>query len=206
MAPPPLVLASASPRRQEILTALGLTFEVAPITGVTEEQMAEDFFGHPRDLAYHIAMKKAGIASATSGSALTIAADTIVVCDDRLLGKPGSPEEAAEFLRLLSGRTHEVITGVGLVDGESGRRVTGEERTLVSMVPLSADDIAGYLASGEPYDKAGGYGIQGLGSLFISGIQGDYWNVVGFPVYRFRQLLAELGHDLVAWSCTPLKV
>lgn len=199
MSHPPLVLASASPRRREILASLGLTFDVAPITGVTEDQMAEDFQGHPRELAYHIAMKKAGLAAPQAGSALVIAADTIVVVDDILLGKPRDPEEAARFLTLLAGRTHEVITGVALIDGASGRQQIGEECTEVTFGPMSQRDIAGYVASGEPMDKAGAYGIQGLGSQFITGIRGDYWNVVGFPVFRFRQLLATLGYDLTSW-------
>lgn len=196
---PPLLLASASPRRREILAGLGLTFEVVPITGITEEQMAEDFHGHPRELAYHIAMKKAGLAAPQAGSSLVIAADTIVVVEDVLLGKPKDADEAARFLALLAGRSHEVITGLALIDGLTGRHLTAEERTLVSFAPMSKRDIDSYVATGEPMDKAGAYGIQGIGSLFITGIQGDYWNVVGFPVFRFRQMLGMLGHDLSSW-------
>lgn len=203
MSHPPLVLASASPRRREILASLGLTFAVQPVEGINEDQLTAAFDGPPQRVAAHLARIKAQAAAALAPpKALTIAADTIVVLNDHLLGKPQDPAEAAMFLRALSGRTHEVITGVAIHDGTTGHLADRSERTAVTFAALTEADIAGYVASREPFDKAGGYGIQGLGSLFITGIAGDYWNVVGFPVYAFRMLLSELGYDLAAWVWT----
>ena len=196
---PPLVLASASPRRREILAGLGLKFEVAPVEGITERQMGADFTGHARELAYHIAMKKASIASSWHGSSVVVAADTTVVVDQTLLGKPRDVPEATRYLQMLQGRSHEVITGVAIFDGATGNIVGGEELTRVRFAPMTDAEIAQYVASGEPFDKAGGYAIQGIGSLFITGIEGDYFNVVGFPVYRFRQLLRRLRYNLEQW-------
>lgn len=195
---PHIVLASASPRRREILTDLGLTFEVAPIVGISEAQMAADFTGQPHELAYHIAMQKVMIASTWHGGSLVIAADTVVVCDGQLLGKPADAMQAREYLQQLQGRSHEVITGLALHDGPTGKIVGGEEVSQVTFGPMDEAAINGYISSGEPFDKAGAYAVQGMASLYITGIRGDYFNVVGLPVFRLRILMEQLGYDLPA--------
>lgn len=172
-----LVLASASPRRREILERLGFEFETLP-TGV-EENGGEC----PDDLRFasRLAERKADAARALRPGATIIAADTIVVCAGRRLGKPADARDAAEMLRLLSGRPHEVITGVALAAG-SGPAVLDAAATKVFFRELSETDIARYVETGEPFGKAGAYAIQGHAAPFIERIEGCYFNVVGLPV------------------------
>lgn len=176
-----LVLASASPRRREILETAGLSFTVRPADVDESARSGES----PGDYVRRLAETKAR-AVWRSGEA-TLGADTTVVVDSQILGKPADGAEASAMLRHLSGRAHEVITGYCLFDGE--RAQAGAETTRVVFAPMTEQEIATYVASGEPFDKAGGYGIQGLASKFIERVEGCYFNVVGLPVARVYGLL-----------------
>ena len=179
-----LVLASASPRRKELLTTAGFGFEVRP-AHIDEGQHDGE---SSADYVARLAREKAQ--AVWREGEITLGADTTVVIDSRSLGKPGDAAEAAAMLRLLSGRSHEVLTGWTLFDG----RVTqgGVETTRVFFVPMAEDEILTYAASGEPLDKAGAYGIQGLASKYVERIEGCYFNVVGLPVARVASALAEM--------------
>jgi septum formation protein len=150
----------------------------------------------PVALVERLAREKAA-AVARSGE-LVVAADTIVVLDGEVLGKPADDADAARMLTSLSGRPHEVFTGVAVLDGTSGRVASGVERTVVDFAVMTAADVAWYVASGEPRDKAGAYGIQGRGSLFVDAVHGNYGAVVGLPMPLLHRLAASLGHDLLA--------
>lgn len=185
----PIVLASASPRRRELLTSIGLTFTVDP-ADVDEETLSDL---DPLQQAVALAELKAEYVARRHGEALVIGADTIVTIDGMALGKPQDDEDARRMLRMLSGRTHEVITGVAVVDAATNRAASEAERTLVTFRTLSEDEIARYVASGEPMDKAGAYAIQGLGALLVSRIVGCYPNVVGLPLVTLARLLQPFG-------------
>ena len=183
-----IVLASGSPRRKELLTQMGLTFRV--VVSDVNEGIDKDM--PPEDQVYFLSQRKAGaVAELVPTDALVIAADTIVAFEGEVMGKPHSQEEAVQMLSLLSGKTHEVYTGFTVRLGE--KTVTQVERTLVTFRDLTQGEIAAYVATGEPMDKAGAYGIQGLGSMLVSGIQGDYFNVMGLPVCRLGLVLNEFG-------------
>lgn len=184
-----LILASASPRRRELLAQLGLNFRVLPSAfDEASEQAAA-----PHDLAAALAVGKARAVAAGLQSGLVIGADTIVVRDDQVLGKPIDDADAARMLELLSGGWHQVLTGIAVIDAASGDCRSAVESTGVRFRELTPADIAAYVASGEPIDKAGAYAIQGLASLFIEGIDGCYFNVVGLPLFRLGTLLQEFG-------------
>jgi septum formation protein len=169
-----LVLASASPQRRAILTDLGIPFEVCP-TDVEEESG-----GSPEGVVVRNALRKAAAARERLGpERVVLGADTEVFLDGRQFGKPGTADEARAFLQELSGRTHEVFTGLALLDQAASR--TAVERTAVTFRRLDAEKIDGYLATGEWRDRAGGYAVQGEGEQLIDAIEGDYWNVVGLP-------------------------
>ena len=180
-----LILASQSPRRRELLARLGLPFTVEA-AGV-DETMDPD-----RDPFDEVArLSQANAAAAGAGPDDTvIAADTVVVLDGTVLGKPKSPADAARMLHALSGRPHQVMSGLTVRRG--GQQWSLTAVTKVWFRPLSGAEIAAYVASGEPLDKAGAYGIQGLGSLFVKEIRGDYCNVVGFPLARAVRELERL--------------
>ncbi|MBR1845345.1 MAG: septum formation inhibitor Maf [Oscillospiraceae bacterium] len=184
-----IILASQSPRRRELLGLMGLTdFEIRPARG--EEDMSAPLT--PDRLVESLAAAKgAEVAAQADSSDVVIAADTIVTLDGKVLGKPRSAEEAFQMLRTLSGRTHVVYTGVVVIQGE--RRLVRHEATEVAFRPLTDEEILHYIATGEPMDKAGAYGIQGRGALLIEGIRGDYFNVMGLPVCRLGQMLREFG-------------
>jgi septum formation protein len=182
-----LVLASQSPRRKDLLSAAGLTFTVR-VPEIPEVRRVGE---SPRDYVERLAREKALAVAANPGE-IILAADTTVVVDDEVLEKPSSPGDAVRMLRLLSGREHEVMTGVCL--RSPGALASGVEVTRVRFVPLTEDEIAGYVASGEPMDKAGAYAIQGLASKFIDRVEGCYFNVVGLPVARVYRMLKEAGH------------
>jgi septum formation protein len=192
-----LVLASASPRRQELLRNAGIPFVVRP-TDIPEVPREGE---SAKACAERLAREKALAVLRDRPEDLILGADTIVVIDGDMLGKPSDAEDAARMLRLLSDRTHEVITGVCLVGAlrtENRELTTGfedvrSETTLVTMHPLTEDDIRFYVASGEPMDKAGAYGIQGIASRWISRIEGDYFNVVGLPVALVCGMLRDRG-------------
>ena len=178
-----LILASQSPRRQEILKSAGIEFRVRLPAGVEEKRMP----GENADVyVTRLARAKAASVRPEPGD-IVLGADTVVVVDDQILEKPRDAADAARMLRLLSGREHFVVTGVCL--RSQWRSVIASESTRVRFVPLTEPEIAAYVESGEPMDKAGAYAIQGLASKFIDRIDGCYWNVVGLPVALvYRQL------------------
>ncbi len=186
-----IVLASGSPRRREILSKLGFDFQVKP-SDIDEKVLEEE---EPGSYVLRMAVQKALAAAEEESAGLFIGADTVVVVDGKIIGKPMNAEEAKEQLRLLSAREHIVITGIGIVDKYHNRTVSSMEQTIVYFNPLSEGEIDAYVASGEPLDKAGSYGIQGLGAVFVRRIEGDYFNVVGLPVSRLYGLLSELGYN-----------
>lgn len=186
-----LILASTSPRRRHLLGGLGYRFNVcAP--RVEESAVTAAMAGRPpEELARELALRKAREVSARHPGAAVLAADTVVAAEGRLFGKPAGAREAREMLARLSGREHVVSTGAAVVSprGEESYAVS----TAVRFFPLSAEEIARYVATGEPLDKAGAYGIQGLGALLVEEIRGDYFAVVGLPVARVARSLGRLG-------------
>lgn len=198
---PKLILASGSPRRREMLQNLGVEFLPRPVD-IDESPLDKEC---PEPYVLRLARAKAQAAAhrATGDEqAVILAADTIVALDGALLGKPRDLTDARRMLGQLSGRTHEVLTGVA-VAATSGEPTRAEvERTRVRFGELSAAEIEWYVASGEPLDKAGAYGIQGLGALFVDRLDGNYSNVVGLPLPLTYRLLAEVGFSLLAPGST----
>jgi len=189
-----LVLASASPRRQELLRNVGISFVVQP-ADIDETPRAGEA---PRDYAERLAGEKAMAVWRLRPQDVVLGADTIVVVDEMILGKPADAVDAARMLRLLSGRVHRVITGVCVVGAVASGQLpvaseehTASETTLVTMNELSDEEIRDYIATGEPMDKAGAYAIQGIASRWIPRIEGDYSNVVGLPVALVHAMLRE---------------
>ena len=179
------ILASASPRRRELLSLYGVPFTIQA-ADIDEKMDPEKA---PFDEVARVSLEKA-LAVKRSGDDVVIAADTIVVCQGKVLGKPHDEEEAASMLRLLSGREHQVMTGCTVLVGD--RRETFTEVTTLRFRQLSEAEINAYIASGEPMDKAGAYGIQGGAALFCPCIQGDYYNVMGLPVCRLGSVLRQM--------------
>ncbi|HTW23293.1 MAG TPA: Maf family protein [Candidatus Baltobacteraceae bacterium] len=190
-----LILASASPRRAEILRNAGIPFETQ-ITLLDESILPGEL---PGDYVRRLALEKARAAAEARpdrDDSIFIGADTTVVMAREILGKPESEEDARRMLRLLSGATHEVHTGLALVRSRDPLERVIEEVTLVSFAPLSEDEFDAYIATGEPFDKAGGYGIQGIAGRYVTRIEGCYFNVMGLPLARLWSLLREFGwHD-----------
>jgi septum formation protein len=185
-----LILASASPRRAEILRTAGLQFAVLS-SAVDETPLPGET---PHDMVQRLALAKAELVAARAvGPAIVIAADTVVALEGTILGKPRTSEDARQMLEKLSGRTHSVITGVTLIRLPDAERREFIETTQVHFASVSKEEIAKYLATGEPFDKAGAYAIQGLGGRFIPRIDGCYFNVVGLPLSRLFRELPELG-------------
>lgn len=185
-----LILASASPRRAEVLRDAGYHFTV--LSSAIDETPYPD--ESPQDLVLRLAQTKADLAAARAvGPAILIAADTEVVLDSHIFGKPRSSDDARSMLEKLSGRLHTVLTGVALVRLPDVERRSFVESTLVEFAPLSDEEIGRYLATGEPHDKAGAYAIQGYAARYIPRIEGCYFNVVGLPVARLQHALSELG-------------
>ncbi len=188
-----LILASASPRRAEVLRNAGIEFETIA-TGVNEarwpNEPAEELV---RRLAESKARRAAARAASRDARVIVVGADTEVVVDGLILGKPASGEDAREMLRRLSGRTHSVITGLVAIRLPDGATRAELETTEVTFAPLSAEEIEDYVASGEPFDKAGAYAIQGRGGRFVTRVEGCYFNVVGLPLARLYRILRELG-------------
>jgi septum formation protein len=184
---PMLILASASPRRQELLRNAGIPFEVQP-ADIPEDPLPGE---GARECAERLAREKALAIAEKRPTDVVLGADTVVVIDGQILGKPANPADAARMLRMLSGREHEVITGVCLV--LSGQWSVASETTRVTMSAIGDAEIADYIASGEPLDKAGAYAVQGVASRWILRIEGDYSNVVGLPVALVYRMLRQLG-------------
>lgn len=173
-----IILASASPRRKELLSTAGLEFtvRVADVEEVIDENATPD------EVVMSLALQKAQAVAQADPTATVIGADTVVVLDGEILGKPENEQNAIEMLTALSGRSHTVYTGVAIINGEKIKNFC--EATQVEFFPLTEDEIRSYVATGEPMDKAGAYGIQGKGCVLVRKIDGDYFNVVGLPVSR----------------------
>ncbi|MDE2484339.1 MAG: septum formation protein Maf [candidate division NC10 bacterium] len=186
-----IILASASPRREALLQALWVEHRVLP--SLVDE--ASPFDGTTAGRAEALALRKATEVVARMGEGLVLGADTIVECGGCLLGKPKDRDEARRFLCLLSGRSHLVVTGLALVQASDGRTEVGHEVTEVRMRALGDAEIDAYVQTDEPFDKAGGYAIQGAAEGFIEGIKGSFTNVVGLPLGRLRTLLLRFGID-----------
>ncbi len=187
-----IILASNSPRRRELLGQMGI--KEFKIIAPDVDESVEDGLS-PAEIVEQLSLRKARAVQALGADGLIIAADTVVALDGKVLGKPRDGADAFAMLSSLSGREHHVYTGVTVL--QRGRAVTEHEETAVVFRALEPDEIRGYIATGEPMDKAGAYGIQGLGALLVSGIRGDYCNVVGLPVFRLGGILKRFGVDLL---------
>ncbi len=187
-----IILASNSPRRREILSQLGVQYDVIPSD---YEEKSEN--NNPYELVMLFAENKAkSVAESIKEKALVIGADTIVYKDE-VMGKPKSKADAAGMLKKLSGSTHSVITGISVIQTPEMKIITDYEETIVRFKDISESEIDAYVRSGEPADKAGAYAIQGLGSLLVQGIEGCYFNVVGLPVYKLSVILERLGYKIL---------
>ncbi len=185
----PLILASTSPRRRELLQQLGYVFTILP-SPYTE---TNDPTRLPVDLVREQSLGKALAIAIAHPQALVLGADTLVVCDGQIFGKPTSPQEARIMLQQLQGRWHEVCTGMALVEGT--QQAVFDQITRVCLIPLTQSEISWYVGTGEPLDKAGAYAIQGMGTAFVQEIQGCYATVVGLPVPLLYQELKKRGHQ-----------
>lgn len=189
-----IILASSSPRRIEILKNLGIKFDIVPSN--YEEVIVNKL---PEDLVCYLARNKASeVSSRVQGGDLVLAADTMVFADNRLLGKPHTESAAYSMLKSLSGKKHQVITGLCLISKKLNKTFIDYEVTNVFFKELSDEEIWDYIHTGEPLDKAGAYGIQGFGGLFVKRIEGCYFNVVGLPIYKLYIGLREMGVNLFA--------
>ncbi len=190
----PFILASRSPRRNHLLTSTGFKFQVLP----SERQETMIAGESPQRMAARLASEKASHIALLSPSALVLGADTIVILDDQILGKPADKEAAREMLATLSDRSHRVITGISLQHLATERVETRIESTIVTMGNISANQIERYVASGSPLDKAGSYGIQDEGAFFVKRIEGDFYNVMGLPLRLLYLMLTGKFQDLIA--------
>ncbi len=190
-APPSLVLASASPRRSELLARLGLRFSVAP-SAIPEDLLPGET---PEEHVLRLSREKAREVAGRPEVAgrWFLGSDTIVLRDATILGKPRDAAEATAMLKSLSGRSHRVLSGYAVLDRQSGAIVAGVVTTSVRFKELTAQEIAGYIATGEPFDKAGAYAIQGIGAFLVLAIEGSYSNVVGLPLCEVVEVLERLG-------------
>ena len=184
-----IVLASASPRRKELLEKIGLEFSVEPSD--YEEDISPGM--EPHKLARTLSLEKARLVAEKYNNALVIAADTFIIVDDQILGKPLTVTEARRMLETINGRQHSVITGFTIVDTSEGRAITRSLETKVYIRKLTSKEIDSYVESREPLDKAGAYAIQGLGSVIVEKIEGDYFNVIGLPLSALTESLKEFG-------------
>ena len=185
-----LVLASSSPRRKELLQNLHLTFDVS--SSEVDESFGPDLL--PEEIVVQLAYRKAQMIAQQYRTSFVIGADTIVVANEQILGKPQNETQAVKMLAQLSGKTHAVYTGVAIIHGET--ETSFFEKTQVTFWELTETEISAYVKSGEPFDKAGGYGIQGFGSMLVKQISGDYFAVVGLPVSRMVRELQKIGYQL----------
>ena len=189
-----IILASGSPRRKQLLAQMGI--ETFRVISSDADETVEPGLSPARIVEILSARKAEAVADHAKAGGLVIAADTIVALDGAVLGKPNDGLEAFRMLSALSGRRHQVYTGVTLL--RDGERRTEHEVTTVTFRELTQDDITRYIATGEPMDKAGAYGIQGYGALLVERIEGDYFNVMGLPVCRLGRMLAGMGTDCLA--------
>lgn len=187
-----IILASGSPRRRELLEQIGVKFEIHKAEG--EEKITSSI---PEEAVKELSLQKAKEVSGKYDGDVIIGADTVVAVDGQILGKPADRADAVRMLRLLQGKEHQVITGVTVLLKKNGRTVNFAEVTKVYIFPMTEEQIEQYIETGEPMDKAGAYGIQGKFAVYVSGIEGDYNNVVGLPVGRLYQETLAAGVDLL---------
>lgn len=188
-----IILASASPRRYELLKQIKIPFTVQ-VSKINENKIN---MGKPQNWVQNLALEKALDVAQSIDEGLVIGADTVVVKENRVLGKPLTSEEAMSMLNFLSGSTHQVMTGIAIVNAVNQRIFTDVEITTVKFRNLTEQEIYSYVASGEPMDKAGAYGIQGLGALLVEGITGCYFNVVGLPLNKLALGLKKFGMEVL---------
>lgn len=184
-----IILASASPRRKELLKRIGLKFKVDPSN--YEENISSEL--EPHELAKSLSLEKAKLVAEKHMNALVIAADTFIVFEGKILGKPRTETEAKEMLETINGKPHSVITGFTIIDTENNKALSKAVETKVYIRKLSSNEIDAYVESKEPLDKAGAYAIQGLGSVIVEKIEGDYFNVIGLPLSALTESLKEFG-------------
>lgn len=189
----PIILASSSPRRSELLRQIGLAHSIDP-ADVDERILPGENAGQ---YAVRVALEKARIAAGRVRRGIVIAADTVVVLGDEILGKPADAGDAERMLKLLSGRRHQVVTGLAVIDASNGRTVTRTAVTSVWFRQLAGEEIKAYALSREPLDKAGAYGIQEKGAVLVEKIEGCYFNVVGLPLSLLAAVLREFGINLL---------
>ena len=182
----PLILASGSPRRKEILDTMGLCYTV------DVSDVDESYFAEPDAMVIELSRRKAEAVAAKHDNAIILAADTLVFGSNEVLGKPRDAEQARHMLGNLSGNWHSVYTGVTIINTHTGKLLSRADMTRVHFVDLNNEEIDAYVRSGEPLDKAGAYGIQGMGGMFINRIEGSYSNVVGLPMALVRSMLMEI--------------
>lgn len=187
-----IILASASPRRKELMKTLGLDFEI--IVSDAEESWPDH--PKPEDLAMTHAREKTVDIAGNSENKIIIGADTIVVLDDERLGKPADKDDAFRMLSSLQGKSHRVITGLCIIDTETGKHIENFSSSKINMRPVSKEEIMEYINTGEPMDKAGAYAIQGGAGKFITSIEGSYTNIIGFPLELLAGMLAEFGIEV----------
>ncbi|MEA3466444.1 MAG: Maf family nucleotide pyrophosphatase [Thermodesulfobacteriota bacterium] len=186
-----IILASASPRRRELLASVGITFQVIPSNIEEKHRIGES----PSDFVLRLSEEKAAQVAQRSGitGRWVIGSDTIVVCDDNIIGKPTSTQDSSSMLHQLSGRSHQVLSGYAIIDRDNNTCIKRCVTTEVTFRTLTEQEIEGYIATGEPADKAGSYAIQGIGSYIVTGINGSYTNVVGLPMSHIVNDLKSLG-------------
>jgi septum formation protein len=194
---PDIILASSSPRRRDLLTQVGYAFSVMH-ADIDESVLPGEL---PEAHTERLAREKARAVAARTGKGIVVAADTVVVAGDAILGKPVDEKDALRMLSLLSGREHRVVTGLAVMDAATGRMEVRTSVTKVWFRRLSTEEIAAYIAAGEPLDKAGAYGIQERGALLVERIEGCYYNVVGLPLSLLGEMLETFG--IALWSRGP---
>lgn len=188
-----IILASESPRRKEILEMVGLKFKI--VKSSFEEYV--DIKLKPHELVKKLSLEKAKVVFENHKGSIIISADTIVVCAGKILGKPKDENDAKKMLGFLSNKVHSVITGFSIIDGDLKKVIIKSIETKVFMRKISSTEIDSYIKTKEPLDKAGGYAIQGLGSIFVKKIEGDFFNVVGLPIYALIRELKKLGVEVI---------
>ncbi|VVB78320.1 Septum formation protein Maf [uncultured archaeon] len=191
-----IILASTSPRRHELAKSMGLDFEIIPSNYKEDMTLKLD----PKKLVKELAYGKAKDVAKRLNEGIIIGADTIVVYNDKILGKPKSEKDAYDMLKMLSGKTHYVYTGTAIIDLETKQEIIDLEITKVHFNELSEKEIQGYIKTGEAMDKAGAYGIQDLSSIFVKKIEGCYFNVMGFPIYNIYKNLQKLNIDIFEYE------
>jgi len=188
-----IILASASPRRKELLEKIGLRFEVEPSN--YEEDMPSAL--EPHEFAKKISLEKAKVVASKHKNAIVIAADTFIIFGGQILGKPHTEKEARKTLETISGKSHSVITGFSIIDTGTSKALSKSVETKIYIRKLTLAEINAYVKSKEPLDRAGAYAIQGLGSVFVEKIEGDYFNVIGLPLSALTEALKEFGINIL---------